>query len=206
MINLVLADSAIELSPVKGRRDRAELLDSSYHYRLMRDMPDGDRRGRPDIAHLCLLEALGSPLNFSGNLCTMVHTREDKVITIKPSTRLPRNYDRFKGLLAALLSEGGQELLSVRDCTLHSLIGSLSGQVFAFSVNGKPLGLQGAFDAELAGTGNAITGDITLVVGGFPKGQLSGFEMLYSIYPKPLDAWVVVSRLLAECERALGIL
>lgn len=205
MINLILADSAIELSPVKGRRNRAELLDSSYHYRMMRDMPDGDRRGRPDITHFCLLEALGSPLNLGGSLCTMVHTREDKVITIDASTRLPRNYERFKGLLAALLSEGGQELLSVRDCTLHSLIGSLGGRVFAFSANGRLLRLHGAFDAELAGTGSG-TGNITLVVGGFPKGHLSGFDTLYSIYPKSLDAWVVVSRLLAECERTLGIL
>ncbi|RLG20801.1 hypothetical protein DRN72_04605 [Methanosarcinales archaeon] len=56
------------------------LLDSSYHHKAMRMLENPDKRGRPDIVHFCLLEALGSPLNVDGKLSTVVHTYDGKII------------------------------------------------------------------------------------------------------------------------------
>ncbi|MCJ7634937.1 16S rRNA methyltransferase, partial [Candidatus Bathyarchaeota archaeon] len=75
------------------------LLDRSYHHAAMLSIEDNKKRGRPDIIHFCLLNALGTPLSWEGQLQTIVHTREDKVISVQPETRLPRNYDRFVGLI-----------------------------------------------------------------------------------------------------------
>ena len=50
------------------------------------------KRGRPDIVHLCLLEALESPLNKNKILSVYVHTYDNKIIYINPEVRLPRNY------------------------------------------------------------------------------------------------------------------
>ncbi len=79
VLSLVLAESSIELVPNElvnhpsilssarrnGRNPRTLILDQSYHHAAILQLgPSGGRRGRPDIAHLSLLAALGSP--YSG--------------------------------------------------------------------------------------------------------------------------------------------
>ncbi|MFL6479625.1 MAG: ribosome biogenesis protein, partial [Nitrososphaera sp.] len=38
------------------------LLDRSYHHAAMKRLPDSLKRGRPDIVHFALMEALSTPL------------------------------------------------------------------------------------------------------------------------------------------------
>ena len=92
----------------------------------MKKLEESERRGRPDIVHFALLEALGSPLNKERLLQTYVHTLKNHVITISPETRLPRNYDRFVGLMEQLFELGqvppaGQILLKLELKTLAEL-------------------------------------------------------------------------------------
>lgn len=65
MLNVILADSELELIPkklwnhpvikkfVKKRKKdvRYTLLDSSYHHKAMKNLKENYRRGRPDIVH-----------------------------------------------------------------------------------------------------------------------------------------------------------
>jgi len=71
----------------------------------MRTLTNASKRRRPDIAHFTVLEALGSPLNKEGVLRTYMHTLDDRVITVSPKIRLPRNYDRFVGLIEQLFQK-----------------------------------------------------------------------------------------------------
>jgi len=106
---LVLAESAVETVPeslwthrsvqkhakLRRKPPRSVLLDRSYHHAAMKGLEHSEKRGRPDIVHFALLEALGSPLNREGLLEVYVHTIDDNVITVDPETRLPRNCNRF---------------------------------------------------------------------------------------------------------------
>src|SRR6267143_5045547 len=120
MLSLILAESSIELVPneiaghpaiirwakTKKKDPRHLILDQSYHHSaILRLGKSGVARGRPDIVHFSLLLALGSPLNADNQLHCIVHTRDDHVITIDPHTRLPRNTDRFTGLIEQLYQE-----------------------------------------------------------------------------------------------------
>ena len=98
ILNIVLARSALETIPEeivnhpsvkkwaeRRRKDpRKLLLDMSYHYAAMRELKDWNKRGRPDIVHITLLNLLGSPLNNEGLLRVYVHTLNDYIITINP--------------------------------------------------------------------------------------------------------------------------
>ncbi len=72
------------------------ILDRSYHHAAMKDIADSEKRGRPDIAHLCLLEALGSPLNKEGLLRTYVHTYNDYVISVANAKNSTATTGRLK--------------------------------------------------------------------------------------------------------------
>ncbi|MEM4586704.1 MAG: 16S rRNA methyltransferase, partial [Desulfurococcaceae archaeon] len=112
-LHIALVESALETVPkeiidhpavVKNARRRGKkpwevLLDVSLHYHAMKNLKDWFKRGRPDIVHVTLLEALESPLNRSGLLEIYIHTYGDYVLFIDPETRIPRNYNRFVGLI-----------------------------------------------------------------------------------------------------------
>lgn len=75
---------------------------------------------RPDITHQCLLMLLDSPLNRAGKLQVYIHTERNVLIEVNPSTRIPRTFDRFCGLMVQLLhklsihaSDGPNKLLKV---------------------------------------------------------------------------------------------
>lgn len=205
MTNLIIADAEVELVPAsitrhpvvkstaKRRNKRAEecLLDSSVHHPAMRSLQDGGRRGRPDIAHFCLLLALDSIPGREGRLRTYLHTRNDKVLDFDPSVRLPKNYSRFQGLMEEALTTGGvkaegKRLITVHDETLPALLSRLGGRTVLLRESGRQL-----TDFSLLSGGN-------VVVGGFPHGDfISMLESVrfedVSLYGSPLMAWTAVS-------------
>jgi len=217
---LLIADAGLELVPKelwrhpsvyknaekRGKRPGQILLDTSLHYSAMRVLKDREKRGRPDIVHFCLLEALGSPLNLHGMLNVYVHTVEGKVIRLDPSVRLPRNYNRFVGLMEQLLEVGkvpptsSTPLVEIMGLGLRDLIKELRPtRIFIFDETGTRLKLK-ELGKALMREERPLT-----VVGGFQAGAFSE-EVLslggdkVSIYPRPLDSWVVVSRILTACE------
>ncbi|MET1101531.1 MAG: 16S rRNA methyltransferase [Pyrodictiaceae archaeon] len=220
---LVIAESSLETVPrelwghpsvVKSARRRGKppsriLLDRSLHHQAMKKLPMSWKRGRPDIVHFSLLEALGSPLNKEGMLETIVHTIADIIIQIDPSTRLPRNYNRFVGLMEQLFEFGrvppgsANPLIWISKAKLEE---HLSGRrVIMLWERGECVKLR-----DLANRVVSLN-DPAIVVGGFPHGDFSErvlglADEKYCIYGgRPLETWVVVSSVLSAIAMRLDL-
>lgn len=193
----------------RGKQPSEILLDRSYHHHAMKRLPDSGKRGRPDIVHFCLLEALGSPLNHDGRLETYVSTRNGYAITVNPSARLPRVYERFKGLFEKLFAEGrivsdtGLELLKLEQISIKEFIQRLNiSKTILMSEKGRHL--SGVFfRSEIMSVPRPC-----VLVGCFPHGDFSDetkklADVEASIYEGPLEAWTVVSRVLCYVEQTM---
>jgi len=77
-----------------------ELINCDDHQRLITKMKRSFEEFRPDVLHQCLLALLDSPLNKAGLLQVYVRTNKNVLIEINPSTRIPRTFKRFSGLMA----------------------------------------------------------------------------------------------------------
>ena len=221
---LVIVEAAIELVPKsirnhpavrayaakRGKRPEEVLLDRSYHHAAMRKLREAEQRGRPDISHFILLEALGSPLNKCGMLELYVQTRSGHVIWINPETRLPRIYERFKGLIEKLYEEpivkaDGRILLKLEEKKLSELIKEVDPDIrILLSENGKPM--------KWSEFGKIITSrrKPLVMIGGFPRGgfheeTIRNADEIISLWPEPLEAWVIASRVISITEQALKI-
>lgn len=224
MIDIVLADSALELVPReiadhpsvrrsaerRGKDPLKTLLDMSYHYTAMKDLEWWDRRGRPDIAFITLLNLLEAPINREGLLRVFVHTNQDYIISIDPKTKLPRNYTRFCGLVEQLFEEGkvppkGKPLMTVVRGTLADLVEQLGpSKTILMTEKGRKGKVEG-FAKKVAEEERPL-----IVIGGFQRGEFSKREMeladeKVSLYKESLDAWVVASMVVHEAGRQLGI-
>jgi len=226
LLNLILAESALETIPeklwkhpsiqkyakIRRKHLRFVVLDRSYHHRAMKSLDQNAKRGRPDIVHFALLEALGSPLNKEGLLQVYVHTLNDYVITVNPETRLPRNYGRFVSLTEQLFEYGRvppqpaeNALLLLKRKTLPQLIQEIKpSYVLAFSRVGKPCTLEEAV-SRLSSVNKPV-----VIVGGFPHEHFSSTTVrlandVVSIDPDMLETWTVTSRIIYEYERAISL-
>jgi len=176
----------------------------------MKNLKESEKRGRPDIVHFALLEALGSPLNKEGLLQIYVHTINDYVITVNPEARLPRNYNRFIGLIEQLFESGrvpstGQPLLKLERKTLQKLLHEIkSDYVVAFSRKGSPKTLKEAISKLLHKKRPAV------IIGGFPHGHFSETTIrlaseVVCIDPGMLETWTLTSRVIYEYECAISL-
>jgi len=218
MLTLILAESSLETIPLrlkkygltktpskKGKKRDKVLLDASLHDRIIQKMQSREKRGRPDIIHLCLLAALGTPLNKHGLLQVYVHTLQDRVIKINPETRLPKNYNRFIGLMEQLYTLGkvppeGTPLLTLEKKNLEILISELKpSKTILFTEQGTYTKLKTVMQ-ECAKLENPA-----VIIGGFPHGEFSQktlelADKKIAIFPEPLESWIVVSRVLYAYE------
>ncbi|MHC1586504.1 MAG: 16S rRNA methyltransferase [Candidatus Hecatellaceae archaeon] len=224
LLTLILAESALETIPkeildhpqVRKHAERAGkpawrlLLNKSYHYEAMARLRDKEKRGRPDIVHFTLLEALGSPLNLEGLLKIYVHTYSGYVIDVRPEVRLPRDCNRFSGLMEQLFQEGkvppeGKPLLTLRKQTLTQLIRRVKPTLtVALTRGGEPQ------PADKLAEELAQASRPTVIVGGFPHGTFSRqtlklADKAVAIDREGLEAWIVTSRILAYYEQALNL-
>jgi rRNA small subunit pseudouridine methyltransferase Nep1 len=174
----------------------------------MSKLKDSFKRGRPDIVHFALMEALGTPLFLKGILRVHVHTVDDKLIGIADNLRIPKSYSRFEGLMVNLLrdkiikSDEGAVLMEIFDGTLADLLDAIKPhRVVGLSTTG----VQGTAEKAVA---ENLADDCAFVVGGFPKGHFSQWttqllNRIYSISEIGLEAHIVIARLLYECEKIL---
>jgi len=220
LLSLVLAESALELVPKELQNNSSVLsyskktkkkpsdmiLDISWHYAAMKGIKNGLKRGRPDLVHFCLLEACSIPLYFEKKLRVYVHTIDNKVILIGEKVRLPKSYHRFIGLMEKLFSdkkiqEGHQNLLEIKDMTFDNLIDGIGAkEVIGLSTEG----LRSSYDQLAQQLGN----NSCIVVGGFARGHFSEtvlkkIDRLICVDKNPLEAHVVIARLLYECEKRI---
>jgi rRNA small subunit pseudouridine methyltransferase Nep1 len=225
MLHLILVEAALETVPPaiaghpavrrnakrRGKRPEEVLLNRSLHHRAMEGLLEGHKRGRPDIAHFCLLEALGSPLNRTKGLRTWVHTYGGYSIEVSPEARLPRDCNRFNSLIEQLFSEGrvppegGGALMTSRPMGLADLLKEIDPtHTVALTSHGEVSSLEEVCRALSAKETPAV------LIGAFPHGPMSEETLSLadeakSIYHEPLEAWVVTSRLIYEYERSFGV-
>jgi rRNA small subunit pseudouridine methyltransferase Nep1 len=225
MINILYAEASLELVPLeilrhpsvrrnakrRGKPAEETLLDRSLHHWAMDRLENSEKRGRPDILHFLLLQALGSPLNRQVALRVWVHTVENYSIFINPSTRLPRDFNRFKSLMEQLFLDGRSPpkgeplLLELKRLNVSQLLRHIDPDiVFGLSSQGEP----SSFDniaRELSNYDNPL-----VLIGAFPHGSFEKVTeklvcKMFSVYPEPLEAWTVNSRLIYELEKKLDV-
>jgi rRNA small subunit pseudouridine methyltransferase Nep1 len=174
----------------------------------MAKLEESGKRGRPDMVHFALMEALGTPLFMKGMLRVYVHTINNKLISIADNLRIPKSYFRFEGLMVGLFRDGavkseqGAVLMEISDGTLADLLDSIGpSRVIGLSTTG----IQGTAEKAVA---ESLEDGCAFVVGGFPRGHFSEdtmklLNLTYSISDAGLEAHVVIARVLYECEKLL---
>lgn len=221
MLDVILLDCSLELVPsgissykeiqtqASRRRKKANeiLLDQTYHGRAMTKLQQGDRRGRPDIVFHSLVTLLETPLCKEGLLGVYLHLQDGRVIDVNPEVRLPRNYDRFVGLMEQLLVEGrvpieGEPLLQITNMNLSSLISKLKDR---HSETKAILAIEGGKKTGVQGLRNFLPTDalvpVIFGIGAFPHGDLSEhikqlFDLHLELDREVMMAWHVCAEVL----------
>lgn len=220
---IILAECGLELIPKEIRQQSAvkrhlshknyssQLLDNALHHSAMNNLSNKEKRGRPDIAHLCILNALGSSLNKSGNLELFFHTIRNRIYRINSEIRITRNYNRFKGLMAKLLIDNDiivddLPLISRFHGDISKLIKSFENpQITILSSKGKQIkNFSDLFPHNSSRNNIAIIGGFQK--GNFSKEILSLSDNLVSISEYQLDAWVAVNKVISYYEITHNIL
>jgi rRNA small subunit pseudouridine methyltransferase Nep1 len=175
----------------------------------MKRLANSWKRGRPDIVHFALMEALSTPLFMNRMLQVYVHTISDKIIAIADNLHIPKSYFRFEGVMLTLLkdkvvkSNEGTILMELSDGTFADLIDKIKPDMV---IGLSTVGVQSK--AQKVAENARNVDQCTFVVGGFAKGHFSenvtmGLGPTYSINNIGLEAHVVIARILYECEKLL---
>ncbi len=218
MLNVILLECALELVPSElssikeiqqhaSRRKKSPtdlLLDQSLHGRAMTKLGDGERRGRPDIVYLCLMNLLETPLCKQGLLKVFLHLQDGRIVDVDSSVRLPRNYDRFVGLMEQLLTHGrvppeGDALLAMKGGSLPQLVSDLSKKNHECTV----LAIEGGQIVGMRDLGQLlVTPDQAVVgIGAFPHGDFTEetkdlFSRHIELDSQVMMAWHVCSEVI----------
>lgn len=203
--------AVVKTASRRGKKPTEILLDASLHYHAMKRLSKANKRGRPDIVHISLLEVLESPLCKRGYLKVAVHTVEGHALFIDPSTRLPKNYNRFVGLMEQLFKSGqvppdaSKPLMYLKTMKLEDLLRGLS-------VNGLILlDEKCEYKPVHAIIDCALKERLAIGIGAFPRGDFEETTRqqatcCYSIYDEPLATHIVVSRVISAAEKFYGLL
>ncbi|MCD6493416.1 MAG: 16S rRNA methyltransferase [Archaeoglobaceae archaeon] len=219
MLTFVFLETALELIPkeiskhpavVKDARRRKKnpskiILDDSKHHPAMKKIKDRKKRGRPDIIHYCLLSLLDSKIN---EMEIFVHTVNNNIIWINRKTRLPRNYNRFVGLMEDLFDKRvikaeNEILMEIKDIPISSLISSFSNKNIVLMIESG--------DKDEKHLRNLMKEDPVICIGCFPHGNFSNDILqlmndvnadFVSLGDKPLTSLYVTNRVVCLYENA----
>ncbi len=191
------------IADARRRKKRPDeiLLDDSKHHSAMKTLKNREKRGRPDIVHQCLLLLLDSPAAQDFDI--YVHTIGGEVIWVNSNTRLPRNYNRFVGLMEDLFKKrrviaGNAVLLEFKNVSLRDV------------VEGKDVILlteRGDAGCELLER-VFQEGNFAVCIGAFPHGSFSqevlselGDPLTVKVGDQPYTSLYVTSKVLCVYER-----
>jgi rRNA small subunit pseudouridine methyltransferase Nep1 len=222
MLHLFLVDTALERIPAEFVQHKsvtqnlekfgnaARLLDTTLHHSFMHDLPRSEARGRPDILHHFLLQALGSPANLAGKLKIYFHS-PDGLYSVRADMRCPRDIHRFKSLMVQLLELG--HIPAEKPYLIERIAPTLQPWIMEHFEPSRiwkmsRSGTQTQFPT-LCHEKAWHTNDVAVLIGGFQKGsfspQISALPgNLISLTTESLDSWVVVTRILSAFEYGLN--
>jgi len=220
---LVLEDASLELVPKRfqGHKNCStvlsrfgilpcdQILDDNFHNEILKDMKASEKRGRPDVVHIALLDVCSTPL-FDRNLVrVIIHTVNDTTIMLKPRVRIPRTLIRFNGVMSKLLKdkpEPNSFFEIVVGQNILELVSTLNQEMILLSKKGVERNLRNFIERRKFQEKEA-----TWVIGGFPFGHfdeelLGKADEIISISNHSLPAHVVAARLCYDLEEAMGLL
>jgi rRNA small subunit pseudouridine methyltransferase Nep1 len=232
-VALIIAEASLETVPKQilkhmsviryaqklGKKPSEVLLDRSYHHSAMVScrLEEVWKRGRPDIIHFALVEALSTPLYLKNKLDVYLYTINRKVILLGSNLRIPKSYFRFEGLMMKLFKD--KVIKSEQDDRI--LLELLDDVPFEYLIHNiakssKSIGLS---SSGVPSTAHELVSKYinrfddcrcAIVIGGFPKGHFSDkisklLDSSYSIGKITLEAHVVIARVIYECEKMLSI-
>jgi len=204
MINIAIIETGLELVPKKYRK-----YPSVQKYAKIRDKPAGEilldigvhkigkeyKGGRPDIVHLSLLLLQNSELNEKNQLQVWIHTKNNEIIKVHPSTRIPKNYYRFCSLIEELLKTKHSKFFKIREGTVQELITKIEpNRTILMQEKGEDIKTLKPKDGDL------------LLIGGFQKGE---FEkeipntIKIRVSKKPVETIRVIHEILKLYELSL---
>ncbi|MHA2351957.1 MAG: 16S rRNA methyltransferase [Candidatus Thorarchaeota archaeon] len=230
MLHVILLDCALELVPReisslkqiqkhatrRGKKPSELLLDQTHHGQSMTKLAQSERRGRPDITFLSLMSVLETPLCKEGLLSVYLHIQDGRIIEVRPDVRLPRNYDRFVGLMEQLLLKGrvppqGDSLLHIIETSLGNLISKLK----ADSADTMTLlAIEGGQQTSIENLRNLLPQDpkvpVIVGIGAFPHGNLSDetvsmFDTHLELDRETMMAWQVCAEVLWTYSLSTGV-
>lgn len=202
---VVMQDASLET--VKTKKG-FELLCADTHNGILKKLNKEPAEYRPDITHQCLLTLLDSPLNKAGHLQVYIHTKNNILIEVNPSIRIPRTYKRFAGLMVQLLhklkiraTDGSAMLMRVikNPVTQHFPAGALK---IACSVEGELVDMKEFVPALPPNK------PVVFVVGAIAHGhfKVDYAESSIAVSRYPLSASVCLGRIMNAFENMWGIL
>jgi rRNA small subunit pseudouridine methyltransferase Nep1 len=208
-VTIILVDSELERIPegvhVEPCCDiNTKVLESYLHKDALAKLPEGNRRGRPDMIHGFLNLCQSSIANRRGHLRMFVHTRNDEVLTIGRKAQVPQNYLEYLGFMDELLEKGkmgsGEEEISISRGTYLELIDKINVDIIVVMA---PEGRQTPLRDLLSATGAE---EVAVVIGGFPDGTFKSpvFDLAdykISLGPELLTISAVGSEVLASIPR-----
>jgi rRNA small subunit pseudouridine methyltransferase Nep1 len=230
MLHIILLDCALELVPReitslkqiqkhatrRGKKTNELLLDQTHHGQSMTKLSDYERRGRPDIIFLSLLSILETPLCKEGLLSIHLHLQDGRIVEVNPNVRLPRNYDRFVGLMEQLLLMGrvppqGDSFLHFVEISLEDLLLKLKTKsTKALTL----LAIEGGQKTSSETLRTRLPTDQSIPViagiGAYPHGDLSEeivtlFDTHMELDKEVMMAWHVCAELLWTYSLSIGV-
>jgi rRNA small subunit pseudouridine methyltransferase Nep1 len=217
MLNIILVDTALELIPpaiqnsnsvqnnLKRLGNAGKILDTALHHADMAQLSNHEKRGRPDILHHFILDALGSLANLNGQLRIFFHTPY-AFFQVSSKLHCPRDQLRFKALMAQLLELGHIPptapyfIEKIPETLTHWIETRFDpSQILKLTSHGTQVIYNQLFSSPNP------THEWLVLIGGFQKGsfsteivQLPGQS--YAIASIGLESWTVVNRVIVTFE------
>ena len=191
MKQILIHDCAVSLAPKSWKKKnkiaeyfkktgRMPLINASTHQHLLRDIPLERRMDRPDILHFALLLSL----NYAKIRDLEVLFSVGNVLyKVDGETRLPRDQQRFYGVLESVLAGKLNPFIQRLDEKLDNM---LKGDIWFFSRTGD----SGFKHID-------VPEDLTLVFGGrahsAPRSDELSIHKKLNLGDQPLELWTALS-------------
>ena len=103
-IVVVLESAGIAITDIGKRKNQVLSHDKDGNFLDAKGQPTW--LFRPDIVHQALLAIYDMPLCKEGHVQVYINTIKQKAIEVSPTTRIPRTFKRFAGLISQLIDQG----------------------------------------------------------------------------------------------------
>jgi len=207
---VILDEASLEI--VKTRKGDFTLVNSDDHKSILAKHSRDPAECRPDISHQELMAVLDSPLNKAGMLKAYIRTKQNVLIDIHPSVRVPRTYKRFAGLMCQLLhklkvraADGSATLMKVIKNPIRAHLPA-GTTLYGFSKNGKKFTPQ-TFAESLPDDTNA---PVALVFGAMATGSIDPANHenmidMVCVSDFPLSGATAINRVIGAIEAHWGV-